>query len=271
MIKYNMPDVEYHSRPEIGSTSAKLMLDSPLLYQDRVSGIVPFADRPVFAIGRAAHAMVLEPDRFDDLYTSKGPVNPKTGKPYGRETQAFADWQAANPEITVVEPWLYLALERMPHEVAELLTAGLSEVSIFCDLPALGIGIKARPDHLAGDRIVDLKTIDSIDNCERAISRYRYWFSHAWYRMTAKQERGYDHSMIFVFMEKASPHRWRIYDLAQNYIDYADAKVDEILGEISHRTETGNWEDPAPIRHTAEIPRWLDPETFTMTEEGISL
>jgi hypothetical protein len=271
VIIHDLPDTAYHARPEIGSTTAKLMLTSPQLFHDRRTGLDVFPDRPAFAIGRAAHAMVLEPDRFDELYTSKGPTNPRTGKPYGRETQAFTDWQEENPGLTVVDPWLYLALERMPQEVCEILSGGASEVSVFQDLPALGYGVKARPDYLRGTEISDLKTIDKIEDCERALHRYSYWFSHAWYRMAMKLETKQEHSMSFIFMEKSAPHRWKIVDLAQEYIVFADRRVDEIMGQIADGIRTGDWCDKSEIRSVAPIPSWLDPDAFTFTDDGISL
>lgn len=268
MIVKNEPSEAYHASPHLGSTTAKLALKSMQLMRDRLTGVDACPDAPHFQVGRLAHLMVLEPERFAQLVTAKGPINEKTGRHYGRDTVAFAAWQTANPGVTVVEPWLYLSLERMPHEVCELVNGGESEVSVYQHLPALGFGVKCRPDHLKGNVIVDVKTIDDVDNAERAINRFQYWFSHAWYRMAMKLETGDDFKFRLIFAEKKPPYRWRIIDLAPDFVHYADGRVEEILGKIGDAYRTGNWSDDAPVVREAQMPAYLDSEDFAIDAEG---
>ena len=55
--------------------------------------------------GRAmADFLSLEPEKFLETYVVvDGPTNPKTGKPYGTDTKAYAEWRAAQ-EKTPVSP-----------------------------------------------------------------------------------------------------------------------------------------------------------------------
>jgi len=255
---HHMPEAEYHACQSIGSTTAKLALKSMQLYSDRVSGIAPSEDRGYFQIGRLMHMQRLEPERFAELTTDRGPLNEKTGRSYGRDTKAFAEWQAAHPEITVVEPWLYLAFERCPDAVSALFEGGESEVSAFVRAGKLDVLVKCRCDYLRGTEIIDLKSCTDVDDAERQIRRLGYWFSAAWYRMVMKEVTGKTHSHRFVFVEKRAPYRWRIVDLAADYAMYGDAMVERVLGDIHTAHQTGDWADKGELEIMVSMPDYFD-------------
>jgi hypothetical protein len=238
-----------------------------LLLGDKMRGILPAYDSPAFQVGRLAHMMILEPDRFAEQVVTQGPINDKTGKPFGRETKAFQEWQNANPGLTVVDPWLHLALDRMPQQVADLLTGGVAEASVFADL-ACGLRVKCRPDYLRGTSIVDLKTCADVDDAERNIRSYSYWFSHAWYRMVMREATQKPHDMRFIFVEKAAPHRWRIVNLAPDYVEYADNRCDELVGQISEAVRLDRFDDAGPVEIEATLPKWFAGDEFSVDADG---
>lgn len=271
MIIHNQPSEAYHSHPAIGSTTAKLMLTSPRLFADRMAGMDVEDDKPCFQIGRLAHQMVLEPDKFAECVVSEGPINEKTGKPYGRDTQAFAKWQIENPKLGYVEPWLYTAIIRMPEEVKRIFSDGEAEVSVY-QKDSYGTDIKCRPDYLRDTSIYDLKTVVNVDSCDAEIQKRKYYVSHAWYRLVMQLQTGRDHTFQFVFMEKSPPYRWRIRKLDQDYIDYADMEVDKILKNIQICRESSDWRDYSEILGITPMPAWLANEAFQVdAENGISL
>ena len=147
---------DYHAHQAIGASTAKLALKSLQLFDDARRGIYTTPDRPHFQIGTLAHMMVLEPAKFARLVTCDGPINPRTGEMYGRDTNKFSAWLADRPGVTVVEPWLYTMLDRMPREVKELLRGTVREQSFFTTL--CGLQVKCRPDSLKPGLIQDLKT-----------------------------------------------------------------------------------------------------------------
>ena len=255
MIVSGMTADAYHAHPAVGSTTAKLVLESPQLYKDFLDGVYAVPDRPAFQIGRIAHEMVLEPELFAARHVTEGPINERTGKPYGRDTKAFAEWQAEHPDITVVEPWLFTMLERMPRQVSDLLSVGESEVSVFTEIN--GLGVKARPDRLRDDCIIDLKSIDNIGNIESAIYKRRYHFSAAWYQTVIRKETGNRLPFVPVFAEKSAPWRWRIVDLDPDYQMIGMADVETAIDEISTRTAANDWRDLEPIRSIVSPPHWM--------------
>ncbi len=253
----NMSDTDYHAHAYIGSTTAKLALESTQLFKDAIDGIIPKPDEAHFQMGRIAHMMLLEPDRFAQQITATGPINPGTGKMYGRGTNKFADWQAENPDVIVVEPELPRMLERMPDEVKEIFAQdGVAEESIFVPMGDKW-GMKCRNDWRVGTEIKDYKTINDINDCEKHIRKLSYWFSAEWYKCVNFQETGKKHTHQLIFSEKKAPHRWRIYTLDDDYLNYAQDKFEETKMIIHHRFESGDWRDQSPIKHEADLPQYL--------------
>lgn len=255
MIDHHMSSQDYHSRPEVGSSSAKLVLDSIQLYKDELNGLIEHKQSAAMQFGTLAHLAILEPDKFAAKTTCVGPVNPKTLQPFGRETKAFTEWQEANPDVIVVDKSLYYMIARMPPSIAEMLTLGNSEASVFADV--CGVPAKCRPDKLFNSRIYDLKTIDDLDNIDNNIRSFRYWYSAAHYRAVMLAETGGHHSFELIFAEKKPPYRWAVVELSPEYIEIGDYYVGYVMGEIKRAKETGNWADRSPIRRVATKPESL--------------
>ena len=248
----------YHADAAIGASTAKLMLKSPQLFHDTRSGLVPREEKASFAIGTLAHMMVLEPEKFARLVTCDGPVNPATGKMYGRETLKFAAFEAENPGITVVEPWLFTMLARMPEEVRELLSGTVAEQSVFAEID--GVAVKCRPDAMRPGVIYDLKTCLDVDNLERDIAKFQYWFSAAWYRQVLHAATGKRPAYVFIFVEKRWPFRWRVATLDAGYNMHGDSVVCDVLGRISECTASNDWADKVPLHVDVSLPNWMEPE-----------
>ena len=93
-----IPAEEYHaasrSRRYMSSHNLAAFRESPELYRRRTSGEIAESESPALALGRAAHCLILEGRAaFDEQYlVADGPVNPKTGEPFGKATKAYAEW-----------------------------------------------------------------------------------------------------------------------------------------------------------------------------------
>lgn len=261
---------EYLAHPGIGSHLAAEMLDSPRKFRDLQTGMAQNPDRPCFQIGRMVHMAVLEPERYAATTRSRGPINPKTGKAYGRDTAAWAEWQAENPDVLVPEPWLPLAIERMPDEVREALRGAQREVSMYAK-HRTGIAVKGRADARATGVLRDLKTIADINEADRQMANLDYWFQAGWYSAIDQLiSGGVAPDFEFIFMETAAPQRWRIIGMDPDALSYAVDKAMQVMDQIGNRTAADDWDDDAPIRREWSMPEWLltDP---TITAEGISL
>ena len=88
---------EYHQAARDGKfLSSHLLGDfrkSPLLYKKKMNGEIEPTESAALAVGRAVHTLVLEGrGKFDEEFmVSDGPVNPKTGEPFGKLTKAYRE------------------------------------------------------------------------------------------------------------------------------------------------------------------------------------
>src|SRR5690606_22922238 len=68
----------------------------PELYHRKQLGLVVDRDSLAYLLGRAAHTLILEGrEAFEDEYAVGGPINPRTGQPFGKATKAFQEWTDA--------------------------------------------------------------------------------------------------------------------------------------------------------------------------------
>ena len=107
----SIPAEEYHADSRSGRyMSSHLLADfreSPELYRRKTRGEIAEAESPALALGRAAHCLILEGrPAFDREYVvSEGPLNPKTGEPYGKSTKAYAEWRGSQGREVVSFKW----------------------------------------------------------------------------------------------------------------------------------------------------------------------
>ena len=97
VITHEPADVYHAKRSEyLSSHQLADFRKCPLLYHRKKTGSIAEEDRPAYMIGRAAHTLILEGlDRFEEDFAVGGPVNPKTGQPFGSDTKAWAEWAEA--------------------------------------------------------------------------------------------------------------------------------------------------------------------------------
>ena len=136
-----IPAEEYHAASRCGrymsSHNLAAFRESPELYRRKTSGEIAESESPALALGRAAHCLILEGRAaFDEQYlVADGPVNPKTGEPYGKATKAYAEWLSSQTR-EIVSPKDYGFIVKLQksvwlHDAASaLLDDGVSEAIV---------------------------------------------------------------------------------------------------------------------------------------------
>lgn len=220
----------------------------PLLYHRKRLGLVPQRDSAAFLVGRAAHTLILEGRaRYESEYAVGGPINPKTGNPYGSGTKAFAEWAEgigkpvlSDDQAALVEQ---MAAAVTAHSFARVLLAeGLAEGVLRCRLHEHDC--QARLDWINPDTqhgLVDLKTADNLDSFEFDIRSYGYVHQLAFYRAVLAEICGVVLPVHVIAVEKREPYRCGVWLIDSAVLDRAHDENAEAMRELAHCKRLGIW------------------------------
>ena len=246
-----IPAAEYHAASKAGEfMSSHLLADfreSPALYRKEILGEIEDTESPALALGRAAHSLILEGRAaFDEEFTvADGPVNPKTGEPFGKTTKAYAEWRSAQDrEIVSGKDFNFiLRLQKSVwlHPVAsELLVDGVAEGVIRAEY--CGVPCQIRMDWFSEKfGLVDLKTCDSLRWFESDCRRYGYIFQMAFYRAVIRKVTGRNVPVHIIAVEKNEPFSTGVWKLTDEVLDLAELTNKAALERYRNCLISGNW------------------------------
>lgn len=206
-------------------------------------------------LGTMIHRYLLEPSSYA---LSVGPVNPRTGEVYGRDTKAWRSWEQDNPDAVVLPLGIIHALKNIPFVVHEILVGDTE----FCiEASDDGMPVKAKTDVINfSDRfITDLKTIECIHDCRKHIHRYEYWIQDAFYSRVCRLKYGFTPKFRFAFFETSEPYRWKIIELDAGFKMTAESLVRKQMDRFRSAFESGNWDDH-DVFEIVECPYQLEQE-----------
>ena len=217
------PAEEYHAKSAeyVGSHGLGDFRQCPLLFRKRQLGLIEQVDRPAFLVGRATHVRVLEGrDVYQRQFAVGGPINPKTGKPYGSNTNAYAEWAAVQgkPVLTAEQTQLIESMAvgvAMNDHAVDLICNGQAEGVARATYEGVPCQIRLDWFNPAPD-IVDLKTCDDLTYFEADARRYGYAYQMAFYRSVLALVTGGELVPAHIIaVEKKEPFRcgvWRVTD-----------------------------------------------------------
>jgi hypothetical protein len=259
------PSDEYHGKAGqyLSSHLLATFRRCPLAYRQQLDGMIENVDSPAFKIGRAAHTMILEGrDVFHDTYAIGGPINEKTGKPYGNTTKAWADWEreVGKPILSIDDLNLVecmLGGVNANAEAADLLSSGVAE-RVFrarhCD-----IDCQARVDWITSQsRIVDLKTVSDLSRFEADARRYGYLHQVAFYQAVVQEASDTMMPVSIIAVEKAAPYRCGVWEVTLSVMAHARRENAEQIGKLLACQDVGNWPTGYEEVRTFESLHWED-------------
>ncbi len=231
-VIYNLDSEEYHNgegyKDYLSSTQLKLYGKSPAAFKWAMENPQPKSEAMKF--GSLFHlAMEIcqaygSMDKFNDaVAVFEAPTNPRTGKPYGIDTQkcaeAYDQFVADNEGKEIVSQETLSLLNAMINPllsgqsstskmVCKLLKLSKTEVSHFLEVD--GIKCKFRPDLESRLKIVDYKTVETDDLSERSINniiaKYGYDISAAYYLFLEHEQSGIWKAFYWLFVSKKPPY-----------------------------------------------------------------
>lgn len=255
MIELNMPEHLYHARPELSSTEARLILESPARYRWKKDHPPLVEPSKKFDIGSAVHSKVLGTGYEavvipDEVLASNGALSTAAAKEFVAEARAAGKIPLKAAEF---QPIADAAEAVLAHPGAKQLFAQPSdaEVSVITQDPATGVEVRARFDFLpdvarlgSPSRVaVDLKTtIDaSPDGFTKAIANYQYDVQRAWYVDALKFESGETAELVFVAVEKTAPYLVGVYQLPTIWARMGHTKAAHARRLYAECIDTGVW------------------------------
>jgi len=241
-------EAEYHKKARENLSSHQLadFRKCPALYHKKKLGLIIDDDRPAFVLGRAVHTWALEGrEVFDRTYTVGGPINSKTGKPYGANTQTYADWAAAQGKPVLTDDQFSLISKVVAgiqdnECVRELLSNGTPEGVVraeYCGTPC-----QIRMDWFNADAgIVDLKTCDDLTWFEADARRYGYAHQLAFYRAVLATVTHALPEVHLIAVEKKEPYRCGVWVLAEQTLTYSQRENEAAIDHLKTCELTGHW------------------------------
>ena len=253
------PAEEYHAKAGEYLSSHQLLdfMACPWLYRKKQLGLIGNVDTPALLVGRATHVRILEGrDAYESQFAFGGPINPKTNKPFGSTTKAFAEWAEAQGKPVLSHDNIELIEQMasgvaMNNEAVDLLLYGRSEGVIrttYCDTPC-----QVRLDWVHPHRgVVDFKTTADLTWFENDARRRRYQNQLAFYQAVLAQVIGQFVPVYLIAVEKAEPFRCGVWRVGDNTLAIARQENEEAIRRL-HRA----WEiDAFPTGY--EVTRILD-------------
>lgn len=271
----NMSMEAYRARPGAHATALwRLVSQSPSHY--RYAEDHPEPPTEAMLLGTALHVRVLEPEAFEARYlVCDGPVNPKTGKPFGRETKAWAEWRAGiggGQEILSEadgERLRAMAERVLYHDTARglLELPAENEMSLFWTDEETGLPCKARLDRvILGRQIADLKSCRNAKRnaFERECAERGYFMQPAFYRDALAREIGPESVPllpVLIAVEKEPPFEVAVHRLSQEALDYGREQYQQALRRLAECERTGRWPGYEG-EYEINPPKWARNETI---------
>ena len=216
------------------------------LFRKKELGLVKEEDRPAYLVGRAAHTLILEGRAaYEAEYAVGGPINPKTGAPFGSRTKAFQDWAeiqgkpVLDDEQAALIKSMYAAVRAHEH-AALLLADGIAEGVVRAEY--CGIPCQARLDWLNPARgIVDLKTCDNLDWLETDARSFGYAHQMAFYRSVLACVIGLVLPVHLVVVEKREPFRAGVWRMGEQVLGIVRKENEEAIERLKTCRDRDRW------------------------------
>lgn len=231
-----MSNEAYHSHPGIGSSSLKEARKSMAHFKTAYDGQLEFskATRDAFDLGNAADQINIE--GRTDLFIMGPDVS-------SRATKEWKGFVEANPGKIVLKPDEYFRVMSMHevfknHPVVSAMVKGCKvQHSYFTVDHATGLAVKARPDLVRDDFMIDYKTVGkpiTDHTFASTVEALGYHISAAHYSEVYKSvTKTTIKDFYFIVQEKSAPFAIRVFRLSPIARDRGLALRNDLLAQVA--------------------------------------
>jgi len=219
----------YRSAEGINYSSLKAGIDKSLKHMHHAMTGGYSKSTAAQNIGKLAHALILEPQKFGATVAVWTGYTKKDGEiSMSKNSNAYKDFVADNEGKDIITPEMLQILEAIKdavyrnNQARKALEGSQKEISCYWKDVQYGKG-KALIDVLCKDGMrYDVKTCDDISRFERAAIRYGYHYQSGWYShgLEANGITAPDYPFGWIVVETSPP-----YDVAVLPCDYTLAEI----------------------------------------------
>lgn len=259
----NMPEAEYHARPEVSKHDLDLIRRAPLLYRYRKDNPEEPDDEMNF--GSLVHLAILQPHLLESsvAFLPEGaPRRPsqkqRDAKKQSSETlESIAFWddwkeKTAGKQIVTHETFervkgIQESIMRNPATAQFLEQDTQREVSLFWEMN--GVNCRARLDMLADGAVIDIKTTGdaSPSGFARDIARYGYHQQGAYYLDASESVGRKAKKFVFLTVETVAPFLCTFHILGPTSIEVGRVQNRRALETYKRCAANNEWPNmPAP-------------------------
>ena len=255
-IILGMPFEEYLAVEAVNFSTLKHIDVSPLHYRDALDNGV--ADKPDFALGRAAHTAILEPEKWGERYMLKPEYAERDGKRVQlRRDDRMPEWRALVEKAeaegrTILTDEEWITASRVANRVHSDPVASLrfkgdvdTEVTVLWTHPGTGLRIKSRLDVVNRSMRVlcDPKTVAFIDppRMWSHFERLLYLAQFAMYQDAWRVATGDVWPFEAIAIEKTRPYDVAVCPVPQPHLDYGRSLYETWLDELARCLESQQW------------------------------
>jgi len=264
-VATDIPDEAYHRMPELSSSQAKALLESPAKFNYWRGKVRP--PKSEYDLGHAVHTKVLGigadiVEIPNDLLSADGGVRTNAAKEW---VQQARDEGRVPLKAAELRPINDAAESVLRHEKAAALFSqpGNPEVSVMTVDLETEVPIRARFDYLPFPRSpraigVDLKTAKDASprGFAKAAFDYSYHLQQEWYRHTYRIATGEEVEFAFVVVELEPPYLVGYYNLSDTFMDMGRTKGAQARALYAECTRTNTWPGYDEGMVTLEPPFW---------------
>lgn len=213
-------------------------------------------------LGAVAHLMLFQPSLVAGKIVGP-PINPKTDKPYGMDTNAWRDHAAEHPGKLIVSPQemqdaaLAVQAIREHRELAPIMCESV-ENELVLVWEEDGILFKAKIDALTSSDMGDLKTTKNAEDraFARSIAEYSYHTQAALY-LRGAIHLGISVDRYVIGAVEQETYQIACYELDSHFISIGHTKVTEWIGKLRNCLMTDEWPGYTPKIVPISPPMWL--------------
>ena len=256
-----MTEAEYRADFGVNKSTLWEIRKSPAHYKYALENQEE-SDSPALRLGRAVHALVLQPDDFDNMYA----IAPNVDRRTKEGKQAWSEFVEANQGkeiLTADEASEVGSIALSVNAVAgDLLEGCQTEVPLFWDDRRTGIRCKARldawkelPDKFV---VIDLKT--TIDASTEAFTRsavklgYHVQAAHYLNGFEAVRKPDKPVEWWFIAVEKRAPYAVNLIRADDGFVIEGRFKLMDLMDRLDQCLRTNKW--PGYGENVMYMPAW---------------